>query len=174
VAHGTPAKLTAAALATAIVLCAGVARGAAPPRPGSPAPAFSLPLVANGQGAVSLASLHGHAVYLNFFASWCQPCKTEVPYISRLAREYAKRNVVVIGIDELEPAARAQAFAREYHLTYPIALDNSGTVGGDYGLVGLPLHVFIAANGTVAQYRPGELSEDQVRAALNAIAGPAR
>ncbi len=173
-AQGTPAKLTAVSFAAAALLVAGIALAAAPPRVGSPAPAFSLPLVANGQGAISLASLHGHAVYLNFFASWCQPCETEVPYISRLAREYAKRNVVVIGIDELEPAARAQAFARAYHLSYPIALDNSGTVGGDYGLVGLPLHVFIAANGRVAQYRPGELSEDQVRTALNAIAGPAR
>lgn len=142
------------------------AYGAAPPRVGTPAPQFSLPLVANGQGSVNLASLRGHAVYLNFFASWCQPCKAEVPYISQLAQQFSKRHVVVIGIDELESADRAKQFASRFKLGYRIVSDANGDVGGAYGLIGLPLHVFISPDGTVAVYREGEMSEPQVRSAL--------
>jgi peroxiredoxin len=148
------------------------ARGwaAAPPRVGNPAPAFSLPVVANGSGNVSLDSLKGHAIYLNFFATWCQPCKEEVPYISKLSQKYARDNVVVIGVDELESADKVKQFASTYKLAYPLTIDGSGTVGGDYGLLGLPLHVFIAPNGTVAQYKVGEMSEAQVQAALQSLA----
>jgi cytochrome c biogenesis protein CcmG, thiol:disulfide interchange protein DsbE len=161
-----------AASALAITICAVlVARvwAAAPPRVGNPAPAFSLPVVANGSGSVSLDSLKGHAIYLNFFATWCQPCKEEVPYISKLSQTYAHQNIVVIGVDELESADKVKQFASTYKLVYPLTLDGSGNVGGDYGLLGLPLHVFIAPNGTVAQYKAGEMSEAQVRAALQSL-----
>ena len=131
-----------------------------------------MQLVANGKGTVSLASLKGHAVYLNFFASWCQPCKEEVPYISKLSQEFAKHNVIVVGVDELESADRAKQFADQFKLVYRIALDDSGDVGGSYGLLGLPLHVFIAPDGTVAVYRVGEMSEAQVRAALQQASSP--
>ncbi len=153
--------LVAASLALAARVWAG-----APPHVGSPAPAFSLPIVANGGGTVSLGALKGHAVYLNFFATWCQPCKEEVPYISKLSKEFAKHGVVVIGVDELESADKVKQFAQRYGLAYKLTLDSGGDVGGDYGLLGLPLHVFIAPNGTVAAYRVGEMSEAQVRAAL--------
>ncbi|HXW51741.1 MAG TPA: redoxin domain-containing protein [Candidatus Acidoferrales bacterium] len=173
----TPAKLKLALASAIAILAIGgllAARcwAAAPPRVGSPAPAFSLPVVANGSGTVSLDSLKGHAVYLNFFATWCEPCKQEVPYISKLAQAYAKHNVVVIGVDELESPDKVKQFASTYKLGYRLAIDNSGDVGGDYGLLGLPLHVFIAPNGTVAQYKVGEMSEDQVKAALQALAHP--
>ena len=102
-------------VATGLVL-AGVASADAPPRAGAPAPAFSLPVVANGHGTLSLSSLKGHNVYLNFFASWCEPCKAEVPSIAELSKQYASRNVVVVGIDELEQAEAAKGFAERYHL----------------------------------------------------------
>ncbi len=169
---GAPAKLTLGTL-VAIVACASIAltRAAAdaPPHTGAPAPAFSLPVVANGNGNLSLGSLKGHAVYLNFFASWCEPCKEEVPYIGKLSKEYAHHNVVVVGVDELEPADRAKQFATQYHLPYRVTLDNSGDVGGSYGLVGLPLHVFISPGGTVVAYRIGELSESQIRTELQTL-----
>jgi len=156
------------ALIVASLALAARVWAAAPPHVGSPAPAFSLPIVANGGGTVSLDSLKGHAVYLNFFATWCQPCKEEVPYISKLSQQFAKRNVVVIGVDELESADKVKQFAQQYKLAYKLTLDSGGDVGGNYGLLGLPLHVFIAPNGMVAAYRVGEMSEAQVRAALQA------
>ena len=171
-AQGTSAKLKVASLAAATMLLGAVvtsALAAAPPKTGAPAPAFSLPVVANGNGNLTLQALRGHAIYLNFFASWCGPCKQEVPYIGKLSKEYAARNVVVVGVDELEPADQAKKFAVQYHLPYRVMLDDNGDVGGSYGLIGLPLHVFIARNGTVAAYRIGEISELQLRKELQAL-----
>ena len=159
----------AAAAGVLVLVCGLTAYAAAPPQDGSPAPNFSLPLVANGRGAVSLAQLKGHAVYINFFASWCQPCKAEAPSIGKIAHDFGKHNVVVIGIDELEANEQAKNFATQYNLPYRIAVDSSGEVGGSYGLIGLPLHVFIAADGTVAMHREGEMSEAQIRAELQKL-----
>ena len=169
---GTSAKRIAASLLGFVALLGGLwapADADAPPHKGAPAPAFSLPIVANGTGTLSLIALKGHAVYLNFFASWCDPCKHEVPYIGRLSKEYANHNVVVVGVDELEPADKAEQFAKRYHLPYRVTLDEKGDVGGSYGLIGLPLHVFIAPNGTLAAYRVGEMSESQIRTELQTI-----
>jgi thiol-disulfide isomerase/thioredoxin len=125
--------------------------------------------VANGHGTLTLSSLKGRNVYLNFFASWCEPCKAEVPSIAELSRQYASRNVVVVGIDELEQAEAAKGFAERYHLPYSIVLDTSGDVGGSYGLLGLPLHVFISADGKVAAYRVGEMSPSQIKSELQTL-----
>jgi cytochrome c biogenesis protein CcmG, thiol:disulfide interchange protein DsbE len=164
--ESSPAKLAVTSLvlvATLLGAVAAIALAAAPPKTGAPAPAFSLPVIANGNGSLSLQSLRGHAIYLNFFASWCVPCKQEVPYIGKLSKEYAKHNVVVVGVDELEPADKAKQFAVQYHLPYRVTIDDNGDVGGSYGLIGLPLHVFIERNGTVAAYKVGEISEQQLR-----------
>ncbi|HEV2037201.1 MAG TPA: TlpA disulfide reductase family protein [Candidatus Eremiobacteraceae bacterium] len=171
-AQGAPAKLTLPTLIVLIVVLAALvprAIAGAPPHRGAQAPAFSLPVVANGKGTVSLDSLKGHAVYLNFFASWCEPCKAEVPYIVTLSKEYGKHNIVVVGIDELESADKAKQFASQFHMPYTIALDDSGDVGGSYGLYGMPLSVFIAPNGTVAAYHVGQMSEAKIRAELQAL-----
>ena len=158
-----------AALVTIGAILSTAASADAPPRAGAPAPAFSLPVVANGHGTVSLTSLKGHNVYLNFFASWCEPCKAEAPLIAALSKQYASHNVVVVGIDELEQAEAAKGFATRYHLPYSIALDTSGDVGGSYGLLGLPLHVFISKDGTVAAYRVGEMSPSQISTQLQTL-----
>lgn len=155
-------------IATALLITAR-ASADAPPRAGAAAPAFSLPVVANGHGTVSLTSLKGHNVYLNFFASWCEPCKEEAPSIAQLSKQYAPHNVVVVGIDELEQADAAKNFAERYHLPYSIAVDTSGDVGGSYGLLGLPLHVFISADGKVEAYRVGELSPSQIKSQLQTL-----
>jgi len=171
-AQGTPAKLTISSLVMAAMLvgiAVTIALAAAPPKTGAPAPEFSLPVIVNGNGTLSLQALRGRAVYLNFFASWCGPCKQEVPYIGKLSKEYARHNVVVVGVDELEPADKAKEFAAQYHLPYRVTLDDNGDVGGSYGLIGLPMHVFIARNGTVAAYRIGEISEAQLRKQLQAL-----
>ncbi len=171
-ASGSSSKRAAVsfvALVVASFAFMSVAGADAPPRTGAQAPNFALPVVANGHGTLNLASLRGHAVYLNFFASWCQPCKEEAPSILKLSKQYAPHNVVVVGIDELEEAAAAKSFAEQYHLSYSIVLDNSGGVGGSYGLQGLPLHVFIAPNGTVAAYRVGELTEPQIQNELQSL-----
>jgi cytochrome c biogenesis protein CcmG/thiol:disulfide interchange protein DsbE len=100
-----------------------------PPRVGQRAPAFSLQRL-NGSGDTSLASLRGKTVVLNFFASWCGPCKQEAPVLEQVWRDYRSRGVVVLGIDTNDEASEARRFISARGVTYP-------TVGGaGYGLLG--------------------------------------
>ncbi len=165
-------RIAFAALSAALVLAAGSfqAARAAIPVTGSPAPNFALDLIANGSGKVTLDTYRGKALYLNFFASWCIPCKAEVPSIAALSKQYAKRGVVVVGVDELESVTAAKGFVDRYKLPYAIGLDDSETVGASYGLIGLPMHIFIGADGKLVKRVAGEMSADQIRAALDQIA----
>ena len=169
-------KFRIAAAAAALVfglglLTAGAGTSlAAIPQTGAPAPNFSLELIANGQGTVSLAKYKGKGLYLNFFASWCVPCKAEVSSIAQLSKAYSKRGVAVVGVDELESLAAAKDFVSRYKLPYPIGMDDSGALGASYGLIGLPLHVFIGADGKIVARRSGQMSEAEIRAALDQIA----
>ena len=140
------------------------------PNAGAAAPDFSIGLIANGHGTITLSKLKGHGIYLNFFASWCIPCKAEVPSIAKLSRLYAKKGVVVIGVDELESVDAARGFVSQFKLPYPIGIDNSGSVGASYGLIGMPLHVFIGADGKVVYRRSGEMSPAQIQSGLDQIA----
>lgn len=158
------------AVLAASALLAGRSPGiaAAPPHRDAPAPAFTLPL-ADGHGAVSLAALKGHPVYLNYFASWCPPCNAEAPSLAKLAAAFKSKGLVVVGIDELEGAKQALGFSRKYHLPYQIALDGDGTIGAAYGVAALPVHVFIGRDGKVAFYQPGEMDSAQIERHLEAI-----
>src|SRR6201987_648531 len=98
-----------------------------PPKVGKPAPAFSLPRL-EGSGQVSLASLRGKTVVLNFFASWCSPCKREAPALEKIWRDDRSRGVVVLGVDVNDGASAGRGFVSAHGITYP-------TVGGAvYGL----------------------------------------
>jgi cytochrome c biogenesis protein CcmG, thiol:disulfide interchange protein DsbE len=111
---------------------------------------------------LSLASLRGKAIYLNFFATWCPPCNEEAPAIDALAREYADRGLAVVGIDVLENASKAVTFRKEHHLAYPVVVD-SGTLRDQYRVNGLPVHVFIDRNGVIRKIVVGELSPAGMR-----------
>jgi len=137
------------------------------PRAGQVAPAFSLPAV-NG-GTISLSSLRGKPVYLNFFASWCVPCNEEAPEIGKLSARYKSRGLVVLGVNELESAQKAKEFLAKYHLPYNAVVDDDGTAGKDYGAVGLPVHVFIDRSGIVKTIRLGEMDPDEIRTAIDGI-----
>ena len=140
------------------------------PQNGAPAPQFSLELIANGQGTVSLDKYKGKGLYLNFFASWCQPCKAEVPAIVGFSKQYSKRNVVVLGIDELESLNAAKGFVAQFKMPYPIGIDDSGAIGASYGLIGMPLSVFIGPDGKIVKRVSGEMSTAQIKAGLDSIA----
>jgi thiol-disulfide isomerase/thioredoxin len=151
------------------LLVAAVLALAAPalaiPRPGDAAPPFSL---RTDEGkTISSATLAGKPVYLNFFATWCGPCRVETPSIVALSKKYAARGLRVVGVDVGENAGKAQGFAHDFSVPYALAIDPDSTTRATYG-GGLyfPLHVFIDAKGIVRMYHPGEMSASDIEAAI--------
>ncbi len=120
-----------------------------PPKAGSRAPAFSLPRL-QGSGDISLASFRGKTVVLNFFASWCAPCKKEAPALESLWRRNRSENVVVLGIDSGDTRGSARRFLGAHGVTYPIAFDPDEKLAqGPYSLPGLPVTYVINPAGRV-------------------------
>ncbi len=138
---------------------------------GQLAPAWSEPLVSGG--TFDSASLRGKPVYLNFFATWCPPCNDEAPGIEALYKKYGPEGIAIVGVDELESAAKAGQFVNEHRLTYPAVVD-SGTLRDAYNINGLPVHVFIARNGIVKRIVVGEMAQSEIDAELRLLlASPA-
>jgi cytochrome c biogenesis protein CcmG, thiol:disulfide interchange protein DsbE len=127
----------------------------AAPALGHPAPLLSLSGPA-GQ-AVDLVALRGRPVVLNFWATWCPPCRSETPELARLSQRYAGQ-VVVIGVDQGEPAATVQAFMSEQGIGYPVALDQSGQASQAFAVHALPTTFFIDRAGVIRQIYIGPLS----------------
>jgi cytochrome c biogenesis protein CcmG/thiol:disulfide interchange protein DsbE len=153
------------ALAALLSACSS-GDGSGVARVGQPAPQWSEP-TANGS-TFSLASLRGKPVYLNFFATWCEPCNEEAPYINALQKQFAARGLQVVGIDELENAKAAQRFVRKYDLVYPTVVDE-GTLQGQYSVNGLPVHVFIDRGGIVRKIVAGQMSKSDIAGAIRSI-----
>src|SRR5580693_4802208 len=102
---------------------------------GKPAPALSLPVAADGTPGTTrmcLADLKGHAVLLDFWASWCGPCAMEAPVVDRLARRYEKKGLVVLGVNVSDPPDVVRAYATQKGLHYPMALDADGRASRGY------------------------------------------
>ena len=126
------------------------------PLVGKPAPPFDLPVIHGGDpgNRISLDAYRGKIVLLDFWATWCRPCRAQIPIIEGLARDYANQGVSVIGINTDDEEQRAAAFAKQESLSYPIVYD-SGAVFHEYRGTGLPTLVIIDAAGNVATIRAG-------------------
>ena|SRR5438105_9692592 len=96
---------------------------------------------------LSLASLRGKAVVINFWASWCIPCKQETPRLEAAWRRWRGRGVVLLGVDVLDFSGDARGFMRRYHVSYPVVHDGSGTTVGPYGLLAYPETFFVDRRG---------------------------
>lgn len=131
---------------------------------GQAAPVFTLH---DDRGAdVSLANYRGKIVVMNLWASWCPPCRAEMPDLQTFAREYAKDGVVVVGVNQGESPQRAAAFAQSLGITFPIWIDDSQRYGRVYAALGLPTTVIVDRSGVVARGFDGALSIQQMRAAV--------
>jgi cytochrome c biogenesis protein CcmG/thiol:disulfide interchange protein DsbE len=131
-------------------------------RGGTPAaPAFALERL-DGDGELSLASLRGKAVVLNFWASWCGPCKDEAPLLQQASERWQGKEVVFVGVDVKDFRGDAREFLERYGITYANVYDGKGSTIGRYGVTGYPETYFIDARGKV-RYRiagPVEDAED--------------
>jgi cytochrome c biogenesis protein CcmG/thiol:disulfide interchange protein DsbE len=132
---------------------------------GQPAPPFSLPVLQDPQARVSLASLRGKPLVVNFWASWCIPCRTEMPLLEAAFRAEHK-NVEFLGIDANDTPSAALAFLAQMHVTYPTVSDSNGATALRYGLYGLPITVFISPIGKILGRHVGQLRPSTLRAAL--------
>lgn len=124
-------------------------------RLGEPAPAFSLERLDGGR--LSLDELRVRPVVLNFWASWCIPCRDEAPLLTKLAADNAGRGLVVVGVVYQDSATNAIDFMRRYGQTYPGLLDPSGRTALDYGVYGIPETYFIDPSGVIRARQIGPL-----------------
>jgi cytochrome c biogenesis protein CcmG, thiol:disulfide interchange protein DsbE len=111
-----------------------------------PAPAFRLDRL-DRRGKLSLAAYRGRPVVLNFWASWCVPCKEEAPLLESVWQRYRERGLVVLGVDINDLRGDARRFARQNKMSYPLVYDGPGETTTRYGLTGVPETFFVARNG---------------------------
>jgi cytochrome c biogenesis protein CcmG/thiol:disulfide interchange protein DsbE len=136
------------------------------------APAFRLSRLGGG-GALSLASLRGKAVVVNFWASWCVPCKEEAPRLERAWRSYRSRGLVVVGVDAQDFQTDAQRFVARYGVTYPVVHDGPGSTLGHWGVTGFPETFFVDRRGRlVGDKVEGPVSEEQLTKYIGEALGP--
>ncbi|MGH3053665.1 MAG: TlpA family protein disulfide reductase [Gaiellaceae bacterium] len=128
------------------------------PGVGSTAPAFTLRRL-EGTGKVSLASYRGKPVVLNFWASWCQPCKGEASVLERDWASYRDRGVVFLGVDYHDLASDARRFVTAHELTFPMLEDGSGKVTGDYGISQVPETYVLDRQGRVVLHLAGPITD---------------
>ncbi len=136
------------------------AREQVSPLVGSPAPDFSLPALKD-DSIIRLADLRGLPVVLNFWASWCGPCRLEMPDIQARAQRWEGR-LVVLGVNYDEPRSDAQAFVDELGLTFPIVMDRGKRVSREYLVQGLPTTVILDAEGVVRVRHVGLMTGAQL------------
>jgi cytochrome c biogenesis protein CcmG/thiol:disulfide interchange protein DsbE len=129
-----------------------------------------------GDGEIRLSDYRGQAVVLNFWASWCEPCKDEAPLLEETWQRYRDEGLVVLGVDAQDFRTDARRFADRYGMTYPIAFDGHGSSLGRFGVTGFPETWFLGRDGRlVGEHIVGPVERDQleenVRAALDTPAG---
>jgi cytochrome c biogenesis protein CcmG, thiol:disulfide interchange protein DsbE len=137
------------------------------------APEFELPRLDRG-GTLSLASLRGKAVVVNFWASWCDPCREEAPLLEAAWKKYRSRGLVVVGVDYDDFSGDARAFARRNGMTYPLVQDKKKTTVSHYDVTGVPETFFVDREGRlVGELIAGPVEEQQLADNIELALGPA-
>ena len=131
---------------------------------GQPAPDFAL---RNPDGElVQLSELRGSVVFVNFWATWCRPCREELPDIQKLYDEKRDQGLEVLAVSYQDSPEDARAFFADLGISVPMVLDRSGSVYNQYRLQGLPDSFFIDREGNLAAVHYGFLSEEKMRQRL--------
>ncbi len=129
---------------------------------GEVAPAPPLPRLAGG-GSGSLADYRGRWVLVNFWASWCIPCKQESPVLEDFQDRYGGRDFTVLGIDSRDLSGNGRAFVRRYGLSYPQLRDGDGAVAHEYGTTGVPENFLVDPRGKLRLTLVGPVTDDYMR-----------
>ena len=109
----------------------------------------------------SLSQYRGKIVLMNFWATWCKPCTTEMPAMQTAYDKLRDKGFVVLAVNELEDDARVREHIKQYGHTFPVLMDHDNKVANQFGVVGLPVSVFIDQEGRVQEYIKGGLLTEQ-------------
>ncbi len=143
-------------------------REGADPIVGQAAPTFTLANIDGGK--IDMASFKGRPVIVNFFASWCEPCKYEAPLLRQAVLDYGPKGVMFLGIAYNDKPDAARKFRDEYGLGFPMLLDdNESRASVAYGLVGVPETYFINRAGKILSRHKGQLFQADLETGLKAI-----
>ena len=135
---------------------------------GKPAPAFALARL-DGAGELALSQYAGKVVVVNFFASWCLPCKQENPALVRVYERYRGSDVVIVGILYQDSLDSGRAYVRDMGVVWPTVVDDAGRVALSYGVFGIPETFFIGPDGIIAGRHIGPIDEATLARGIEAI-----
>jgi len=138
----------------------GVVRGANGPRDSGIAPDFSLTSF-DGQ-TITLSQLRGQVIVINFWASWCPPCRQEAPYLERTWRKYKDRGVTFIGVNWVDTQKEAIAYLAEFNITYFNGVDVGTRIAQAYRIQGIPETFFVDKTGKLRGVHIGPLAAPQL------------
>ena len=126
-----------------------------------PQPVWELPLIANGEGTVTDSTYLGRVTYVDFWASWCGPCRLSLPALNRLSKEFnaADFGVVAISVDYVDEDALD--FLKRYPVDYPVAIDKTGNSGRDFSVAGMPSGYLIGRDGLIREIHVGFRKGDE-------------
>ena len=126
-----------------------------------PQPAWELPLIANGEGTVTDSTYLGRVTYVDFWASWCGPCRLSLPALNRLSKEFDAADFVVVAISVDYVDEDALDFLKRYPVDYPVAIDKTGNSGRDFAVAGMPSGYLIGRDGLIRKVHVGFRKGDE-------------
>ncbi len=145
----------------------GLLRVQAGPRSEGPAPEFTLTTFQGDE--IVLSDLRGQVVVINFWASWCPPCREEAAYLESTWRAYRDRGVVFLGVDYVDTEVEALEYIAEFDITYPNGPDIGTLISQAYRIQGVPETFYIAKDGTIRGVKIGPLVPPELEDRLEAM-----
>jgi len=173
-----PPTLVIIAIAVSVVLVGAIiaidatSHRTAPSAAPKPAPAFTLPSLRDPGQQVSLSAYRGQPVIVNFFASWCSPCKKETPLLAGFYRS-SRGKVVIIGVDADDSAPAARSFLTAYGVGYPVGFETTPAVANAYGVsgIGIPETFFLDARHRIVKRILGDVTMKKLTAGVTLMDG---
>lgn len=160
----------AIAAASLLLVQGGATRGSSSGLPSAArevAPDFSLVLL-DGRN-IQLSGYKGKPVLINFFASWCLPCREEMPAIEKIVHEYKPKGVVFLGISTDDTEANARDFVKKYGVTFMVGVDKTTAIQKAFGLYGIPTTYFIDKQGKINYFHSGAVTEELMQHELDKL-----
>jgi len=154
----------------ALIFCGLQSSGTGRPKSGEAAPSFSLTLFDGSQ--VALSDLRGQVVVLNFWASWCVPCRREAPALQQVWDTYRHRGARFLGVTYQDVGGASRTFLSQYGISYPNGTDPRGHISAVYGVTGVPETFVIDRSGNVVWAQIGEVDPSALTQRLDALLGP--